>query len=76
MNSYGAPELLPNGLLRIYDYGCAWAHLFKKVNGKWQHYSGTASTETKKLLERYANNLNQPTTQGQNEITEQHRQRT
>jgi len=55
MNSYGAPELLPNGLLRIYDYGCAWAHLFKKVNGKWKHYSGTASTETKKLLERYVN---------------------
>jgi len=55
MNYYGAPELLPNGLLRIFDYGCAWTHLFKKVDGKWKHYSGCASNETKKLLETYVN---------------------
>ena len=69
MNYYGTPELLPNGLLRIYDYGCAWAHLFKKVNSEWKHYAGTASNQTKKLLERYVNEFNQPTpTQGRNEI--------
>jgi len=55
MNSYGAPELLPNGLLRVWDYAASWAHLFKRVNGKWKHYSGIAPTETKKLLERYVN---------------------
>ena len=69
MNHYGTPELLPNGLLRIYDYGCAWAHLFKKVDSEWKHYAGTASNQTKKLLERYVNEFNQPTpTQGRNEI--------
>ena len=57
------------------SYGASWAHLFKKVDGKWKHYAGEASNETKKLLERYVSNLNQPTsTQGQNEITEQNRQ--
>jgi len=56
MNHYGAPELLPNGLLRIFDYGASWAHLFKKdSSGKWKHYAGEASNETKKLLETYVN---------------------
>ena len=55
MSYYGQPELLPNGLLTMYDYSCAWTHLFKKVDGKWKHYSGCASNETKKLLETYVN---------------------
>ena len=55
MNYYGAPELLPNGLLKMHDYSCAWAHLFKKVDGKWKHYAGSASPATKKLLETYVN---------------------
>ena len=55
MNYYGQPELLPNGLLRVFDYGASWAHLFKKVDGKWKHYAGEASNETKKLLETYVN---------------------
>jgi len=56
MNYYGTPELLPNGLLKMYDYSCAWTHLFKKdSSGKWKHYSGCASNETKKLLETYVN---------------------
>lgn len=55
MNYYGQPELLPNGLLRVFDYGAQWTHLFKKVDGKWKHYSGCASNETKKLLENYIN---------------------
>jgi len=76
MNYYGQPELLPNGLLSILDYRAQWSHLFKKVDGKWKHYAGSASPATKKLLERYVNNLNQPATQGRNEITEQNRQRT
>ncbi len=55
MNYYGAPELLPNGLLRVFDYEASWAHLFKKVDGKWKHYAGSASPATKKLLETYVN---------------------
>ncbi len=55
MSYYGQPELLPNGLLRVFDYGAKWTHLFKKVDGKWKHYSGCASNETKKLLENYIN---------------------
>lgn len=53
MNHYGTPEILPNGLLRVFDYGASWAHLFKKVEGEWKHYAGSASTETKRLLEAY-----------------------
>ena len=55
MNYYGAPELLPNGLLRMYDYKASWSHLFKKVDGKWKHYAVSASPATKKLLETYVN---------------------
>jgi hypothetical protein len=28
-------ELLPNGILKAYDYACGWDVSFKKVNGKW-----------------------------------------
>ena len=28
-------ELLPNGILKAYDYGCGWDVSFKKVDGKW-----------------------------------------
>ena len=55
MNYYGQPELLPNGLLSILDYRAQWSHLFKKVDGKWKHYAGSASPATKKLLENYLN---------------------
>tara|TARA_R110002074_G_scaffold25066_2_gene74610 strand:- start:785 stop:1051 length:267 start_codon:yes stop_codon:yes gene_type:complete len=55
MSYYGQPELLPNGLLRVFDYYAKWSHLFKKVNGEWKHYAGSASTETKRLLENYVN---------------------
>jgi|TARA_R100000482_G_C5110901_1_gene140523 hypothetical protein len=71
MNHYGEPELLPNGLLRVWDYAASWSHLFRKVDGKWKHYAGTGNVKDLEL------SLNQPTsTQGQNEITEQNRQRT
>jgi hypothetical protein len=33
-------ELLPNGLLSVYDYGCQWQLLFKKDgDGKWQPHN-------------------------------------
>ena len=28
-------ELLPNGILKAYDYHCGWDVSFKKVNEKW-----------------------------------------
>jgi hypothetical protein len=55
MNYYGQPELLPNGLLRVFDYKAKWSHLFKKVDDEWKHYVGSASPETKRLLENYVN---------------------
>jgi hypothetical protein len=55
MSYYGQPELLPNGLLRMFDYYAKWSHLFKKVDGEWKHHAGSASTETKRLLENYVN---------------------
>ena len=34
-------ELLSNGILKAYDYGCGWDVSFKKVNGMWQgHMNG------------------------------------
>lgn len=34
-------ERLPNGLLKTYDYECAWDITFKKVDGKWEsHFRG------------------------------------
>jgi hypothetical protein len=34
-------ERLANGLLKTYDYKCAWAITFKKVDGKWEgHFRG------------------------------------
>tara|TARA_Y100000593_G_scaffold92901_1_gene185980 strand:- start:1380 stop:1598 length:219 start_codon:yes stop_codon:yes gene_type:complete len=70
MNHYGEPELLPNGLLRVWDYAASWAHLFKRVNGKWKHYAGMGNVKNLELL------LNQSTlTQGRNEITKQDWQR-
>lgn len=51
----GSPELLPNGLMRVFDYGASWAHLFKKVEGKWKHYAGNVSPSNKIVLEGYIN---------------------
>jgi len=34
-------ERLANGLLKTYDYKCAWDITFKKVDGKWEgHFRG------------------------------------
>ena len=46
-------ELLPNGLLEVYDYGCQWSLLFKKdKKGKWQpHNLYAAAIGYKKLRE-------------------------
>ena len=34
-------ELLPNGILKAYDYHCGWDVSFKKVGDKWQgHMNG------------------------------------
>lgn len=34
-------ELLPNGILKAYDYHCAWDVTFKKVGDTWQgHMNG------------------------------------
>jgi len=33
-------ELLPNGLLSVYDYGAQWQLLFRKDrNGKWKPHN-------------------------------------
>ena len=33
-------ELLPNGLLSVYDYGAQWQLLFRKDrNGKWEPHN-------------------------------------
>jgi hypothetical protein len=29
-------ELLSNGILKAYDYACAWDVTFKKVDDKWE----------------------------------------
>ena len=29
-------EMVENGLLRPYDYGCQWELTFKEVDGEWQ----------------------------------------
>ena len=34
-------KLLPNGILKAYDYHCGWDVSFKKVGDKWQgHMNG------------------------------------
>ena len=37
-------ELLPNGLLAIWDYLCKWQLIYRKdENGKWQPHNGNAT---------------------------------
>ena len=34
-------ELLDNGILKAYDYGCGWDVTFKRVDGVWEgHMNG------------------------------------
>lgn len=34
-------ELLSNGILKAYDYGCGWDVTFKRVDGVWEgHMNG------------------------------------
>ena len=44
-------ELLPNGLLYVYDYMCQWALLFHKdEKGKWEAHGGNAGLPVYKHL--------------------------
>tara|TARA_Y100000310_G_scaffold101757_1_gene99864 strand:+ start:446 stop:610 length:165 start_codon:yes stop_codon:yes gene_type:complete len=47
-------ELLPNGLLSVYDYGCQWQLLFKKgKDKKWKPYNMQAhGVGYRKLLQK------------------------
>ena len=44
-------EMLENGLLRTYDYGCQWSLLFKRnESGEWKPENLNARTEAYKGL--------------------------
>ena len=44
-------EMLENGLLRTFDYGCQWPLLFKRnENGEWEPENLNARTEAYKGL--------------------------
>jgi hypothetical protein len=45
-------EILPNGLLSVYDYGPQWQLLFKRdQHGQWQpHNANAQGSAYKKLL--------------------------
>jgi hypothetical protein len=52
-------ELLPNGLLRVWDYSCKWGLLYHKdENGKWASHCGLSSLPANKhLLEKINENV-------------------
>ena len=55
MNRY-KKELLPNGLLRIYDYKCQWELTYKKgKNGKWQPHNLNAQNDSYRHLLTFIN---------------------
>jgi hypothetical protein len=45
-------ERLSNGLLRTYDYACAWDVTFKKINGKWEGWHNGGYIGYKSLLNK------------------------
>jgi hypothetical protein len=55
-HKYGKFELLPNGILRAYDYECKWDLTFcKDKNGKWVAHSQSAG-----YAKDLQNELNRP----------------